>query len=80
MGTHPVQLFPSPKVCVELGYALQCKRSEQLLVIQMERKDVPGQFPFDLTLEQKLVFQSQKELQKLLLPTLENKVKQFNLL
>jgi hypothetical protein len=80
MGTHPAQLFPSPKVCVELGYALQCKRSEQLLVVQMERKDVPGQFPFDLTLEQKLVFQSQKELNKLLLPTLESKVKQFNLL
>jgi hypothetical protein len=65
---------------VELGYALQCKRSEQLLVVQMERQEVPGQFPFDLTLDQKLVFESQQELQKLLLPALESKIKQFNLL
>jgi len=80
LDTHPPQLFPSPKVCVELGYALHCKRSEQLLVVQRERQEVPGQFPFDLTLDQKLVFQTQTELSKLLLPALESKVKQFNLL
>ena len=79
LGSHPPQLFPSSKVCVELGYALHCKRSEQLLVAQMERKEVPGQFPFDLTLEQKLVFETQADLHKLLLPALENKLKQFNL-
>ncbi|MGB7250194.1 MAG: hypothetical protein WBC73_14740, partial [Phormidesmis sp.] len=42
----PPQLIPSPKVCVEMGYALQCKRSEQIILAQMERSDLPGQFPF----------------------------------
>ncbi|MEL7223683.1 MAG: hypothetical protein AAGL17_02195 [Cyanobacteria bacterium J06576_12] len=45
-GTPP-QLVPSPKVCVEMGYALQSKRAEQIILAQMERTDMPGQFPFD---------------------------------
>ncbi|MFZ9736854.1 MAG: hypothetical protein ACO3EZ_02480 [Prochlorotrichaceae cyanobacterium] len=80
LESNPPQLFPSPKVCVELGYALQCKRSEQLLVVQMDRQETGGQFPFDVPLSQKLVFQTQAELKTLLLPALEAQMKQFSLL
>lgn len=76
----PPQLFPSPKVCVELGYALQCKRSEQIILAQMQRPDLPGQFPFELPNSQKLVFKTPQELRKMLLSALEIQFKRFNLL
>lgn len=77
---QPPQLFPSPKVCVELGYALHCKRPEQILVVQMERSESGGQFPFDVPLSQKLVFQTQEELKGLLFSALELQMRRFSLL
>ena len=75
----PAQLIPSPKVCVEVGYALQCKRTEQLLVAQMERTDLPGQFPFDLPNQNRLVFKDKAQLHKLLPPLLQTQLQRFNL-
>ncbi|MEN9225537.1 MAG: hypothetical protein Q6L60_01935 [Thermostichus sp. HHBFW_bins_43] len=40
--------LPSPQVCLELGYALQSKRPEQLLLVQMPRDGVEGSFPFEV--------------------------------
>ncbi|KKI99258.1 hypothetical protein [Prochlorothrix hollandica] len=79
-GEHQPQLIPSPKVCVEVGYALECKRSEQVFLAQMERQDLPGQFPFDLPTRQKLLFTSAADLQPLLLTNLENQLQRFHLL
>jgi hypothetical protein len=76
----PPQLFPSPKVCVEVGYALQCKRPEQILLAQMERADVPGQFPFDLPSRSRLSFRNKTDLQKQLPQMLEEQLQRFNLL
>lgn len=75
----PPQLFPNPKVCVELGYALQCKRPEQILLAQMERNDVPGQFPFDLPNSSRVLFKAETDLRKSLLNTLEAQLQRFNL-
>ena len=77
---NPPQLLPSPKVCVEMGYALQSKRSEQLLLTQMERPDLPGQFPFDLPSQNRLVFKDKTQLHKLLPKTIETQLQRFNLL
>jgi hypothetical protein len=77
-GTPP-QLIPDPKVCVEIGYALQSKRSEQILLTQMERSDVPGQFPFDLPSTSRLPFRNKAELRKLLPQALEAQLQRFNL-
>lgn len=77
-GTPP-QLIPDPKVCVEIGYALQSKRSEQILLAQMERLDVPGQFPFDLPSTSRLPFRNKTELRKLLPQALESQLQRFNL-
>jgi len=70
-------LLPSPNVCVELGYALQNKRSGQILLAQMER--FTGQFPFDLAKHQQLRFKTATELHDTLPNLLETLLKRFNL-
>jgi hypothetical protein len=76
----PPQLIPSPKVCVEVGYALQCKRAEQVILTQMERSDLPGQFPFDLPSPNRLVFKDKAQLHKSLPSLVQNQLQRFNLL
>jgi len=78
-GTPP-RLIPNPSVCVEMGYALQCKRSEQILLAQMERSDLIGQFPFDLPARSRVVFRSKIELHKSLPEAIEIQLQRFNLL
>ena len=73
-------LVPNPSVCVELGYALNAKRPEQLIVAQMERSDLPGQFPFDIAAQHKLEFTSKSSLQKALPKMLDAKLQRFNLI
>lgn len=75
----PSQLIPSPKVCLEMGYALQNKRSEQILLAQMERNDMKGQFPFELPNYQSLYFKSAAELAKILPKVIETQLQRFNL-
>lgn len=76
----PPLLIPSPKVCVETGYALQSKRSDQVLLVQMERSDMPGQFPFDLPSQNRLTFKDKTQLRKLLPKAIESQLQRFNLL
>lgn len=76
----PVQLVPSPNVCVEVGYALHSKRPEQILLAQMERQDLPGQFPFDVPSHQRLLFKNEAELRKILPSAIEAQLQRFNLL
>jgi hypothetical protein len=76
---HLPRLIPSPEVCVELGYALQCKRSEQVLLLSMERSDGLGQFPFDIQPRSRLNFQSAKELAKTLPEAIEAQLSPFSL-
>ena len=77
-GTPP-QLVPSPKVCVEMGYALQSKRAEQIILAQMERTDMPGQFPFDTPTRNRLSFEKKSELTKELPQLLKERLQRFNL-
>ena len=73
-------LVPSPHVCVEMGYALQCKRSEQILLAQMDRSDWPGQFPFDLPSQNRLLFENQEKLRQLLPEAIETLLRRFSLI
>ena len=77
-GTPP-QLVPSPKVCVEMGYALQSKRPEQIILAQMERSDLPGQFPFDTPTRNRLSFEKKSDLKKELPQLLQERLQRFNL-
>jgi len=78
-GKETAQLIPSPNVCVEIGYAIQSKRSEQILLAQMQRPDLPGQFPFDLPAKQILQFQDDAELNKILPQVIETHLMRFKL-
>lgn len=73
------KLIPSPNVCIELGYAIQSKRSEQILLAQMQRPDLTGQFPFDLPNHQYLQFNSPEELSKIMPQVIETQLLRFNL-
>lgn len=73
-------LVPSPPVCVEMGYALQCKRAEQILLVQMERQDLPGQFPFDLPSQNRLLFENPKKLHQMLPEAIETLLQRFAIL
>lgn len=75
----PIQLIPSPKVCVEVGYALQCKRAEQVLLAQMERSEMAGQFPFDVPSQNRLFFKDRAQLRKILPAMLQTQLQRFNL-
>jgi len=77
-GTPP-QLVPSPKVCVEMGYALQSKRPEQIILAQMERSDMPGQFPFDTPTRNRLSFEKKSDLTKALPQLLQERLQRFSL-
>ncbi|NMF66874.1 hypothetical protein [Brasilonema octagenarum] len=78
-GKETDLLLPSPYVCVEIGYAIQSKRSEQILLAQMERSDIAGQFPFDLPASQILQFRDTKELSKILPQAIETHLARFKL-
>ncbi|NJP09847.1 MAG: hypothetical protein HC866_10445 [Leptolyngbyaceae cyanobacterium RU_5_1] len=79
ISSSPIQLIPSPTVCVEVGYALQSKRSEQILLAQMERANMPGQFPFDLSSQNRLPFKDKTQLRKTLPSLVQTQLQRFNL-
>jgi hypothetical protein len=76
----PPLLIPSPKVCIETGYALHSKRTEQVMLVQMERSEMPGYFPFDLPSQNRLTFKDKGQLKKLLPKAIESQLHRFNLL
>ncbi len=79
LESEPPQLIPDPKVCVEMGYALQAKRPEQIILLQMERPDLAGQFSFDLPSQSRLVFRDRSQLHKTLPALLKTQLQRFNL-
>ncbi|MEC4819985.1 MAG: hypothetical protein SAK29_42955 [Scytonema sp. PMC 1069.18] len=73
------RLISSPNVCIELGYAIQSKRVEQILLVQMQRPDLSGEMPFDLPKTQILPFQNSTEINKILPQAIENQLARFRL-
>ncbi|MGB3638382.1 MAG: hypothetical protein WBA39_12530 [Rivularia sp. (in: cyanobacteria)] len=78
-GKEKPLLVPSANTCIELGYAIQSKRSEHILIAQMQRQDMNGQFPFDLTATQIMQFKDDRELKNILPQTIENVLARFRL-
>lgn len=75
----PRQLVPSPKICVEVGYALTSKREDQVMLVQMERPDMPGQFPFDISNQHRLLYKNKEDLHLVLPDLIETQLQRFNL-
>ncbi len=78
-GKENNQLIPSPNVCVEIGYAIQSKRAEQILLAQMQHPDFEGEFPFDLPTQQILRFSDSTELNNILTGAIETQLARFKL-
>jgi hypothetical protein len=78
-GEENLQLIPNPHVCLETGYALHSKRTEQILLVQMELPDLSGVFPFDLPSHQMLLFKNSQELEITLPSVMETMLQRFNL-
>jgi hypothetical protein len=78
-GTPP-HVLPSANVCVELGYALQCKRPEQVVLARQERDDLPGHFPFEIPSEQQIIFHNSSDLAAQLKAKVEGELKRYGLL
>lgn len=76
LGDQP--LF-SPEVCIELGYALQVKRSDQILLVQIASKANSG-FPFALPFQQCLAAEDGTGLSQQLTSALSQALQRFNLL
>ena len=72
-------LIPSPNVSIEIGYAIQSKRTEQILLTLMQRPELSGEYPFDLATQQVLQFANQEELSQILTQTMENQLIRFRL-
>lgn len=72
------QLVPSPQACLELGFALQSKRSDQILLLKLDRPDLQGNYPFDLPSPQQLSCTS-TELENSLPTVLESLLQKYNL-
>jgi hypothetical protein len=73
------RLILSPSVCLELGYAIESKRSGQILLVQMERPELTGKLPFDLPQHQQLSFKTATDLKKTLPTLLKSLLQRFNL-
>jgi len=78
INSDPPQLIPSPHVCVEVGYALQTKRSGQIMLIQVGSQE-QGIFPFDLPIHQRLVVNSYDALAHQLPSAIAVHLERFNL-
>ncbi|MDJ0714097.1 MAG: hypothetical protein QNJ54_07735 [Prochloraceae cyanobacterium] len=76
---NKIQLIPSPSVCVEIGYALQSKGSEEILLVKMAKPDLVGEYPFELPPHQQLEFKKPSELETTLPRAVENLLTRFNL-
>ncbi len=72
-------LLPNPTVCVELGYALQCKKAGQILLVNRERPEFDGKFPFDVANHRQLSFTDETELSQTLPNLVEAVLQRFNL-
>jgi hypothetical protein len=73
-----VQDLPSPQVCVEVGYALQCKRAEQILLVAPTAEPGEG-FPFDVPPSQRLTARSSPELQQQMPGAIARSLERFHL-
>ncbi|MEB3311757.1 MAG: hypothetical protein VKJ02_16145 [Snowella sp.] len=71
-------LLPNPTVCVELGYALQCKKAGQILLVNRERPEFAGKFPFDVATHQQLSFTDVTDLSQTLPNLVEAVLQRFN--
>jgi hypothetical protein len=78
-GEKQSSLLVDPNVCLELGYGIQSKDNGQILLLRMERSDLPGEMPFDMPGYKQLSFTTANQLSKSLPKLLETLLQRYNL-
>ncbi|MBE9044471.1 hypothetical protein IQ255_08650 [Pleurocapsales cyanobacterium LEGE 10410] len=78
-GEQQTDLLVDPNVCVELGYGIQHKDNGQILLLRMERPDLPGEMPFDMAGYKQLSFTDKNQLHKSLPKLLETLLQRYGL-
>jgi hypothetical protein len=78
-GEKQSSLLVDPNVCLELGYGIQTKDNGQILLLRMERSDLPGEMPFDMPGYKQLSFTNANQLAKSLPKLLETLLQRYKL-
>lgn len=74
------RLFCDPQVCLELGYSLQSKHTNQILILAQSDETFTGVMPFDLPEHRQLNFKNAAELAKTLPTLLESALQPYRLI
>ena len=74
------RLICDPQAALELGYSLQNKHTNQILLLSQSDSTLDGTTPFDLPEHRQLTFSSQQELAKMLPTLLESSLQPYRLI
>lgn len=74
------RLLCEPQVALELGYSLQNKHTNQILLLSQQNPDLEGSSPFDLPQHRQLSFSTPSELAKMLPTVLESSLQPYRLI
>lgn len=80
IATIDGRLLCDPQVALELGYSLQNKHTNQILLLSQQNPSVEGIMPFDLPQHRQLSFQNQENLAKMLPTMLESSLQPYRLI
>lgn len=78
-GEKQASLLLDSNVCVEIGYGIHNKDNGQILLLNMERRDLTGEFPFEIAGYKRLSFRTFSELEKTLPKLMKTLLQKFNL-
>ncbi|OKH15089.1 hypothetical protein [[Limnothrix rosea] IAM M-220] len=74
------RLLCDPQVALELGYSLQNKHTNQILLLSQQDQNLEGTMPFDLPQHRQLSFRNAAELGKMLPTVLESSLQPYRLI
>ena len=78
-GQNQSSLLIDPNVCIELGYGIQSKDNGQILLLNMENKDLDGTMPFDMAGYRQLTFNTPDKIAKSLPKLVDTLLQRYNL-
>ena len=78
-GENQSSLLIDPNVCIELGYGIQSKDNGQILLLNMENKDMDGVMPFDMAGYRQLSFNTPSQVEKSLPKLVDTLLQRYNL-
>ncbi len=70
--------LPSPQVSLEIGYALQTKDPEDIMLVQLQRGQRNGRVPFEIESSPYVTAKDQKHIQSQLLPQVLRQLQRAN--